>query len=396
MHSSCSAASIGAANNPGTSWNELNGLKKKKHVTFSDRISVVLIPSRAEYEALHLTNKLWWSHDEFVETKQGAETELVGALSLESSISSMEALYLLYQPRCKQGLLIIHILVASVEPKFRAHLYHIISKAHVKNGLENRLLIHQACSVEDMFDKLNICVEYNAVFIDRDLICHVRDERVNLVEEVRRRHTETCVVVVQEHGRADMRGTADCYWPLEAATGFHREWREVLIISEAYRSRPSPSPSEGDAAVLGDEAKDAGDAYPCDELVVDEFSGIPRTLAALAGYSDYPCLVLDRCPPFVIVDCNPLWSDIFGYAASECVGREVTLIRGDKTDPKKLANLKIAIQNGIRYSTFLINYDAGGAEFIGYIRGVPLVSQVPGETHYVCVFEKVDRCVISV
>lgn len=356
--------------------------QSQRGVSFCDKISVVLIPSRNEYEELELTARLWWSSDEFMETKFAAESELMGALALEDGITSGEAVQLLYQPRCQAGHRIVHALVVSPDPKFRSHMFALLKKAHKKAEVENRLLVQQADSIEELLDKLDMCVDFGAIFLDRFLMRASASRPNDLIADIRSRHREACVVVVRPFYNSDgwRHDRADFYWSLDLNANFHNEWREVLALSDAYLTRPRRPSLDSDTPATPPEAPEDADETD------DEFSSIPRSLAELSIVDEFAVLIVSRQPPFTITYHNDRWSALCGYSALDTLGRDIAFTKGVKTDVRKLASLKVAIETGCKFSTFLINYDAQGREFISYIRGLPLSEP----DAYTCVFEPVD------
>ena len=379
-----------------------------KKVLFSDKISVVLIPSRAEFDALNLTVKLWWTADEFIETKMNAESEVVGALALEEEMSSSEAVRLLYQPLSNDGLQINHVLIVSHDSKFRLQLFHILKKASKKSSLRgNPLLIQQACSSDDLYEKLNICVDFNAVFIDKALILHTCNH-FDLVEEVRSRHRHTCIVVVKPYFDAgsENKEKADFFWTLDSNADFHTDWEKVmqksdrllqpflplpplLPSSSSNSSSPSPSSPASSTAQL---TSIPSLPNPPSTTSLDEFMNLPTNYLDAIIFEDLSCLIVLRTPPYPITHVNAAWVNLCGYSSDEVIGQSVLFTTGCKTDPRKLESLELAIETGTPYSNFLINYHKEGFEFILYTRGVALHSpEFDTSLSYLCVFERIDQ-----
>ena len=354
-------------------------------VSFNEKISVVLIPSRAEFNSLKLTEKIWWSNAEFLETKKSAEDELIGALSLEDTLSSADAVQLLYQLRSKEGHFIVHVLITSLDSKFLSLLFSHIKKAHKKSGLQNKLLIQQACSIKELYAKLNTCVDFNAVFIDKNMFN--ANPQINILEKIRSRHQHTCTVVVRQHGNGDYGdGDADYYWTMDGATGFVDEWKEVLLTSEMRNSETLEEKERRLSATNSDSSLENKVSYALLASEVDEqYSDIPLSISQVASRQDMACVVLERKVPITITACNKAWTNLCGHTASFYEGQDISVFVGPKTDMAKLTSLQASIERGTPASTFLILYPGTGGEFICYIRGLAMSEQL-----YVCVFERIE------
>ena len=364
-----------------------SSLPSENHgVSFNEKISVVLIPSRAEFNALKLTEKIWWSNAEFLETKKAAEDELIGALSLEDTLTSGDAVQMLYQLRFKDGLFIVHVLITSLDSKFLSLLFTHLKKAHKKAGLQNRLLIQQACSIEELYVKLNTCVDFNAVFIDKNLLS--THPQIDILDKIRSRHQHTCIVVVRQHGNGEYGdGNADYYWTMDGATGFVDEWKEVLLTSELRNSESLEEKDRRLSATNSDSSLENKASYALLASEVDEqYCDIPLSISQVASRQDLACVVLERKIPITITACNKAWTSLCGHSASFYEGQDISIFVGPKTDMTKLSTLQASIERGSPASTFLILYPGTGSEFICYIRGLAMSEQL-----YVCVFERIER-----
>ena len=354
-------------------------------VSFNEKISVVLIPSRAEFNALKLTEKIWWSNTEFLETKKSAEDELIGALSLEDTLSSGDAVQLLYQLRSSDGHFIVHVLITSLDSKFLSLLFSHLKKAHKKSGLQNRLLIQQASSIEELYAKLNTCVDFNAVFIDKNLL--TTNPQLDILDKIRSRHQQTCTVVVRQHGNGEYGdGDADYYWTMDGATGFVDEWKEVLLTSELRNNEMFEEKERRLSATNSDSSLENKVSYALLASEVDEqYCDIPLSISQVASRQDMACVVLERKIPITITACNKAWTSLCGHSASYYEGQDISVFVGPKTDQTKLSSLQASIERGSPASTFLILYPGTGSEFICYIRGLAMSEQL-----YVCVFERIE------
>ena len=355
------------------------------NVSFNEKISVVLIPSRAEFNSLKLTEKIWWSNAEFLETKRSAEDELIGALSLEESLSSGDAVQLLYQLKCSEGHYIVHVLITSLDPKFLSVMFTHIKKAHKKASLQNRLLIQQACSIEELSAKLNTCVDFNAIFVDKGLLSS--SSQYDILDKIRGRHEQTCIVVVRQYGNGEcIYGDADFYWTLDGATGFTDEWKEVLLTSELRNNETVEEKERRLSTTNSDSSLENKISYALLASEVDEqYSDIPLSISQVASRQDLACVVLERKMPVTITACNKTWTNLCGHSASFYEGQDISIFVGPKTDMIKLSSLQASIERGSPASTFLILYPSIGKEFICYIRGLAMSEQL-----YVCVFERIE------
>lgn len=66
----------------------LKKFKKKKHVSFSNETSVVLIPTKEEIADANLKESLWWTEDDFKKFKKDFLEEEFLNFSLSSPPSS--------------------------------------------------------------------------------------------------------------------------------------------------------------------------------------------------------------------------------------------------------------------------------------------------------------------
>lgn len=371
-------------------------------MSFSDRKTVVLIPSREEFVRLGLADKLWWSNADFVEAKTSAEEELIGALQQDDEhlLSSGEVVQLLYQPRCGGGHAILHALVASRDPRLRGALNHLLRRAHRKAGLHNLLLVQLASSADELLRKLDTCVSFACVCVDEAL----GEDMADLLHTVRRQ-SEACVAIVSQAGSSTCCLGGDFLWSPEDPAQLTSEWPEAVELSEALQTRHARGGGACDgadedpahanhgnghcrqrvASVCGNDSDSACGEYEQDELAADEYTAIPRSLALLAE-TDLAFVVVDRAPPFPILHASARWVELTGFSAHEAEGRELAFMKGRHTDLRKLAQLKVAVECGSTCSAFLIGYDRTGCEFISYIRGVALLE--PRDS-FACVFERV-------
>jgi PAS domain-containing protein len=289
--------------------------ERPRSVSFSDKISVVLIPSRSELESRRLIDMLWWTAAEFTETKKLAENEVVGALSMESTISLGDAVHLLYQPRCVDGHLILHVLVASHDARRRSLLFQQIKKAHKQAALKNRLLIQQACTTEEVYDKLEACVSFNAVFLDRSIVFEEEDQ--DLVEEVRARHPHTCIVFVRSQQGNKYSGGCDFCWTVDAGSSLLNEWKQLLQASELKADRT-------DYPILAAHI----DEVNSDGLLHTAFADVPQSMLDAANSIHLACIVFDRSPPFAIRYVNEAWAVLSGRSAVEVIGQNIGITTG--------------------------------------------------------------------
>jgi len=71
----------------------------KKSVSFSDMVSVILIPCRKELIDTHLSHELWWSNKDFIRFKTECFYEMNELKRKHPDITRQQVLKLLYQPR---------------------------------------------------------------------------------------------------------------------------------------------------------------------------------------------------------------------------------------------------------------------------------------------------------
>lgn len=68
---------------------DLTSSKKSKHVQFSGKARVVLIPCLNEYRSHHLHHELWWKDDDYLQFKHSAKQEISHFLEMGGDIANM-------------------------------------------------------------------------------------------------------------------------------------------------------------------------------------------------------------------------------------------------------------------------------------------------------------------
>jgi hypothetical protein len=261
----------------------------------------------------------------------------------------------------------------------------MIKKAHKKNAAHNRLLIQQACSAEELDEKLDICVDFNAVFFDKTIV--LRTPSVNLQEKVRDRHKCACIVIVCQRANCAeaFMDSVDRGWSLDKVSGFEHEWKEIIELSMLRAKQPHIKGKYDNT--YGIENCSSINSLPSlgSDVDDDEFSNIPQTVETMIENTDLACVALCRLPPYTISASNTCWTELYGYSTEASEGKDISFIFGKKTDSIKVASLKSAAEKGTLISTFLITYHSEGNEFISYIRGSPMT-----ESLYICTFERVE------
>lgn len=159
-----------------------------------------------------------------------------------------------------------------------------------------------------------------------------------------------------------------------------------------------------------DALRHEGTRFPV-EVLVGEVTGDPelrytcivRDLTDMKLAEEYLTLygrVLDCIPngisvsdarryPQPIVHVNPAFTRITGYAPHEVLGRDASILEGEKTDADDLALLARTVQNGGEIKLTLHNYRKDGSLFHNKLSVSPVLDASGQITHYINVIEDV-------
>jgi PAS domain S-box-containing protein len=70
---------------------------------------------------------------------------------------------------------------------------------------------------------------------------------------------------------------------------------------------------------------------------------------------------------------NPAFTKLTGYTAAEAVGKPATLLHGQRTDQKRIAESETALQEGKPFESTILHYRKDGSEYVSRILMAPLV-----------------------
>jgi hypothetical protein len=73
-------------------------VQSKKHIKFNFEVSVILIPTKDEYEQCNVNKTLWWTREELDSFKQSCNEEILNLIKRHKYMTIHQAAKLLYQP----------------------------------------------------------------------------------------------------------------------------------------------------------------------------------------------------------------------------------------------------------------------------------------------------------
>ena len=140
------------------------------------------------------------------------------------------------------------------------------------------------------------------------------------------------------------------------------------FVWPAKPPRPAPKPA---ARAAGRSSFDAFDA---------SFDDMPEALVVTSAQA-----------PYEVLDVNPAWTALCGYAREEVVGETLAVLHGDAG---ALAGLMAAVASGRRGEAAVLNERKDGSKFLNWLRVSPLFDD--GDhvwpSRYVGILE--DHCAI--
>lgn len=86
---------------------------------------------------------------------------------------------------------------------------------------------------------------------------------------------------------------------------------------------------------------------------------------------------------FPIVDVNPAFEHLTGYASEEVLGKNCRLLQGLQTDPGAVSRIRQAIQKGEEVSVTILNYRKDGTPFWNDVHISPVFDQTGKLTHFI-------------
>lgn len=105
-----------------------------------------------------------------------------------------------------------------------------------------------------------------------------------------------------------------------------------------------------------------------------------RSLAAIAQ----GVVITDaRLPDNPIIYTNPAFERLTGYSGEEAMGRNCRFLQGPETDPKALARIRSALQNGQIVQETLVNCRKDGSTFVNELTISPVRGPDGTVTHFV-------------
>mmetsp|Transcript_51646 Transcript_51646/g.117606 ORF Transcript_51646/g.117606 Transcript_51646/m.117606 type:complete len:573 (-) Transcript_51646:417-2135(-) len=131
-------------------------------------------------------------------------------------------------------------------------------------------------------------------------------------------------------------------------------------------------------------------ATPADSMVQSEVPIVPNTLQ-MASLQSQECRVITSArPPYQIVQANPAWTQLCGYASEEVEGRNLGIMQGPATDRAAVARFMADVHAGRPAAMTVTNYKKDGRPFDNYVRVYPLSSSMgsSGVTHLMALLEE--------
>ena len=86
---------------------------------------------------------------------------------------------------------------------------------------------------------------------------------------------------------------------------------------------------------------------------------------------------------FPIVDVNPAFEHLTGYASDEVIGKNCRLLQGHHTDSDAVARIRHAIERSEEVSVTILNYRKDGTPFWNDVHISPVLDQTGKLTHFV-------------
>ena len=104
-------------------------------------------------------------------------------------------------------------------------------------------------------------------------------------------------------------------------------------------------------------------ATPADSMVQSEVPIVPNTLQ-MASLQSQECRVITSArPPYQIVQANPAWTQLCGYASEEVEGRNLGIMQGPATDRAAVARFMQDVHAGRPAAMTVTNYKKDGRPF---------------------------------
>jgi PAS domain S-box-containing protein len=110
-----------------------------------------------------------------------------------------------------------------------------------------------------------------------------------------------------------------------------------------------------------------------------------NTLRARAVQFSHTGIVITDAmkPGNPIIDCNPAFEIITGYAKSEIMGRNCNFLQHDDVDQSTLSEIRLAIVNQVHLTVIIKNYRKNGQMFWDELTISPVFNEHDKLTHFI-------------
>ena len=88
-------------------------------------------------------------------------------------------------------------------------------------------------------------------------------------------------------------------------------------------------------------------------------------------------------PDHPIVDVNPAFERMTGYAPDEAIGRNCRFLQGPETDPRAVDAIRRTLSTGAEGTVTLLNYRRDGTPFANLLHLSPIRDESGRTTHFV-------------
>lgn len=162
--------------------------------------------------------------------------------------------------------------------------------------------------------------------------------------------------------RAHLKDITD---PLNWFTGYTADKQHLLdhvILVDATKAPVALSSSQSATLKMLDE-------------LIDSLPTCYEDLLPIAMQSAAPIFIAEQARPFNVKHVNAAWVDLFGFGASEVVGKPMTMIEGALTDQNVLHKFHDKMETGKEYKHEVIHYCKDGKAFHNRMRTKHLTSR---------------------
>ncbi len=115
--------------------------------------------------------------------------------------------------------------------------------------------------------------------------------------------------------------------------------------------------------------------------MVFEQASVPLSLSS-SLYDDFPLMLVNK--PF---------EDLTGFASKEVIGKNLSLLHGEHTEPRAVSALSASIRDGASNEVTLTTYRKDGTLFINHLFLFPIDTRNSKDVFYVCAHNDVSDAV---